>query len=179
VAVFAGLINKGKAAVSGLLLKYLARASVAIPFVIAVGVAIAAITVMLVERFGHLTAYWLMAGGLVAIGVMAAVAVSVIEREEEVAEQEAEAADTQQVAGDATAQVMTEAPLALLGTLFTAPGGATSAIKVGRILGRNWPLVLLFLMIGALFWPTDGSPEEAALEDHPNMPNGHHADTYH
>ena len=58
--MFAGLINKGKAAVSGLLLKYLARASVAIPFVIAVGVAIAAITVMLVERFGHLTAYWLM-----------------------------------------------------------------------------------------------------------------------
>jgi hypothetical protein len=50
---------------------------------------------------------------------------------------------------------------------------------VGRILGRNWPLVLLLVMIGALFWPTDGSPEEAASEDHPNMPNGHHADTYH
>jgi hypothetical protein len=74
---------------------------------------------------------------------------------------------------------MTQAPLALLGALFSAPGGATSAIKVGRILGRNWPLVLFFLMIGALFWRTDGSPEEAALEDRPNMANSHHADTYH
>ena len=45
------------------MLKYVARASVAIPFVIALGFALAAIAVMLVERFGHVTAYWMMAGG--------------------------------------------------------------------------------------------------------------------
>jgi hypothetical protein len=50
--VFAGLMNQAKDAVSGLVLKYVARASVAIPFVIALGFTIAAVSVMLVERFG-------------------------------------------------------------------------------------------------------------------------------
>ena len=51
------------------MLKYVAPASVAVPFVIAAGFALAAFTVMLVERFGHVTAYWLVAGGLALIGV--------------------------------------------------------------------------------------------------------------
>ena len=88
--MFAGLINQAKSAVSGLVLKYVARASVAVPFVIAAGFALAAITVMLVERFGHVTAYWLVAGGLAAIGIVAAIVVSVKEQEEEKAEELAE-----------------------------------------------------------------------------------------
>src|SRR6202008_50582 len=88
VPVFAGLIHQAKAAASGLVLKYVARASVAIPFVIALGFALAAITMMLVQRFGHVTAYWLVAGGLAAIGGVAAIAVGVKEHEEEVAEQQ-------------------------------------------------------------------------------------------
>ena len=46
--MFAGLVNQAKAAFSSLLLKYVARASVAIPFVIALGFALAAMTLMLV-----------------------------------------------------------------------------------------------------------------------------------
>jgi hypothetical protein len=84
--VFAGLINQAKSAVSGLVLKYVARASVAVPFVLALGFALAAITVMLIERFGHVMAYWLVAGGLAVIGIVAAIAVSAKEHEEEVAE---------------------------------------------------------------------------------------------
>ena len=133
--MFAGLINQAKSAVTGLVLKYVARASVAIPFVIAVGFALAAVTVMLVERFGHVTAYWLVAGGLAAIGVVAAIIVSVKEHEEEVAEQKAEETDTQEVVSDATVQAMTQAPIALLGTLFSVPGGASAALSTARILG--------------------------------------------
>src|SRR5947207_766880 len=107
-------MNQTKAAVSGLVLKYVARASVAVPFVIALGFALAAITVMLVQRFGHVAGYWIMAGGLAAIGVIAAIAVSVKEHEEEVAEQKAEETDTQGVATDATVQAITQAPIALL-----------------------------------------------------------------
>jgi len=87
--VFAGLINQAKSAASHVILKYVARASVAVPFVIAAGFALAAITVMLVERFGHVMAYWLLAGGLALIGVIASTIVSVKEHQEEVAEQEA------------------------------------------------------------------------------------------
>jgi hypothetical protein len=159
--LFAGLINQAKGAVSHLVLRYVARASVAIPFVIAVGFAIAAITIMLVQRFGHVAAYWMMAGGLAAIGLIAAIAVSVKEHEEEAAEQQAEEADTSQVLGEATSQAMAQAPLALLGALFTTPGGATGALKVAQVLGRNFPLVLLLVMIGALFWPAPDADAEA------------------
>jgi hypothetical protein len=141
--LFAGLINDAKAAVSHLVLRYVARASVAIPFVLALGFAVAAIAVMLVERFGHVTGYWIMAGGLAAIGIGAAIAVSVKEHEEEAADQKAEQADTGEVVSDATAEAMVQAPLALLGALFSAPGGAAGAFKIARVLGRNFPLVLL------------------------------------
>jgi hypothetical protein len=181
--VFAGLINHAKAAASGLVLKYVARASVAVPFVIALGFALAAITVMLVERFGHVTAYWLVAGGLAMLGVVAAIAVGVKEHEEEVAEQHAEQSDTEGVVSDATAQAMMQAPLALVGAAFTMPGGATTALKVARILGRNYPLVLLLVLIGALFWPTQAKADETAgvgTEGAEQKPDGfQHAETLH
>ena len=147
--MFRGLINDAKSAASSLVLKYVARASVAIPFVIALGFALAALTVWLVNQYGYVTGYLLMAGGLAAVGVIAAIAVSFKEHGEEVADQAAEEADTPSVASDVAAQ----APLALLGALFTMPGGASSALKVAQVLGRNFPLVLLLVLVGALFWP--------------------------
>jgi hypothetical protein len=108
--VFAGLINQAKSAASGLVLKYVARASVAVPFVVALGFALAAVTVMLVERFGQVTAYWLLAGGLAAIGLAAAMAVSVKEQEEGEAAQLAEEADTGEVVSEATAQAVVQTP---------------------------------------------------------------------
>ena len=74
--MFRGLINDAKSAVGNLVLKYVARASVAVPFVIAVGFAVAAIAAMLVERFGPVTGCWIMAGGMAAIGIIAAIVVS-------------------------------------------------------------------------------------------------------
>ena len=92
--MFRGLINDAKSAASSLVLKYVARASVAIPFVIALGFALAALTVWLVNQYGYVTGYLLMAGGLAAVGVIAALVVSFKEHEEEVAEEAAEEADT-------------------------------------------------------------------------------------
>jgi hypothetical protein len=178
--VLAGLVNQAKSAVTGLVVKYLARASVAVPFVIAFGFAVAAVAAMLVQRFGHVTGYWIMAAGLAAIGTIAAVAVRVKEQEAEVAEKQAEQADTRETFSGATAQAMLQTPLALLGAAFSAPGGATSALKVARLLGRNFPLVLLLVMIGALFWPSEGEFEEPEVEERDSRPNGFRAaDTYH
>jgi hypothetical protein len=179
--LFAGLINNARAAASHLVLRYVARASVAIPFIIALGFAIAALTVMLVERFGHVTAYWIMATGLATLGVMAAIVVSVKEHEEQVAEEKAEQMDTQEVLSDATAQAIVQAPVALLGALLTTPGGATSAFRVARLLGRNLPLVLLLVAIGALFWPTESAQgKEAEVGDAAGAANDPRpADVYH
>jgi len=44
---------------------------------------------------------------------------------------------------------------------MTMPGGAAGALGAARLLGRNWPLVVLLVLIGALFWP----PQEATAED--------------
>jgi hypothetical protein len=138
--VFPGLINQAKSAAAHLVLRYVARASVAIPFVIAAGFALAAIAAMLVERFGHVTAYWLVGGGLGLIGVIASFVVSVKEHEEEVAEQEAAKTDTQEAVSEATAQALVQTPIALLGAFMTMPGGAAGALGAARLLGRNWPL---------------------------------------
>jgi hypothetical protein len=160
--VFAGLVNEAKAAASGLLLKYVARASVAVPFAIALGFALAATTVMLVQWFGQATAYWIMAAGLAVVGLIAAAAVSIKEEQEEKAEELAEQTDTQDVVSEATAQALGQAPFALLGALATAPGGATTLLPVVRLLARNLPLVLLLVMIGALFWPSGAQSEQSA-----------------
>ena len=85
--MFAGLVREAKAAASGLLLKYVARASVAVPFAIALGFALAATTVMLVQWFGQVAAYWIMAAGLAVIGLITAAAVSLKEVQEEKAEE--------------------------------------------------------------------------------------------
>jgi hypothetical protein len=61
--MFRGLINDAKSTAGALVAKYLARASMAVPFVAALGFVTAAITLMLVERFGHIAAYWMVAGG--------------------------------------------------------------------------------------------------------------------
>jgi len=178
--VFAGLINQAKSALSRVVMEYVARASVAVPFVIALGFALAAIAVMLVERFGHIAGYWIMAGGLAAIGVIAAIAVSAKEHKEEVADQQAEETDNRSVISGATAQAMAQAPLALLGALFSAPGGATSVLKIAQILGRNFPMVLLLAMIGALFWPTAAKAPDDAIDQSNAKPNGFHpVETYH
>jgi hypothetical protein len=181
--MFKGLINEAKSAAGAMIGKYLARASVAVPFVIALGFATAAITLMLVERFGAITAYFTVAAAFTAVGLIAAIAVTVKEQEEEMAEAEAEQADTSGVASDAAAQALAQAPLALLGALL-APGGPASAFGIPRTLGRNLPLVALLVLIAALFWPSPGEAastdaEEAAdaagNADEPGRPNGAHA----
>ncbi len=170
--MFAGLINQAKSAASDLALKYLARASVAVPFVIALGFALAAITVMLVERFGQVMACWMVAGGLAIIGILAAAVVSVKEQEEEEAEQAAQDADTGDVMSEATAQAVAQTPIALLGGLFSLPGGPASALSIARVLGRNFPLVLLLVMIGALFWPSEDAQPSEQEADTIRKPNG-------
>ena len=162
--MFRGLINDAKSAASSLVLKYVARASVAIPFVIALGFALAALAAWLVTNYGYVTGYLLMAGGLAAVGVVAALAVSFKEHEEEVADEAAEEADTSKVATEVAAQ----APLALLGALFTMPGGASSALKVAQVLGRNFPLVLLLVLVGALFWPSEEGEDTETVRPRPN-----------
>ena len=141
--MFRTLINDAKSAAGSVVAKYAVRASVAVPFLVAAGFGIAALTLVLVERFGSLTAYGIMAGGFAALGLVAALAVTVKEQEEEVADAAAEHNDTAEVATDAAAQAAVQLPLALLGTLLTSPLGPGTALGGAKMIGRNLPLVVL------------------------------------
>jgi hypothetical protein len=185
--MFRGLINDAKAAAGSLVGKYLVRASVAVPFIVAVGFAVAAITLLLVDRFGAINAYLMVAGGFTLIGFVAALAVTVKEQEVDVADSHAAAGDTASVATDAAAQAAVQAPLALLGAMFATPAGPAMLAGGVKMLGRNIPLVVLLALIGLLFWPTEPTAEATDSEDaeaglgggkpngaHPPVPNGLH-----
>jgi hypothetical protein len=72
----------------------------------------------------------------------------------------------------ATAQALVQMPIALLGGLMTMPCGAAGALSAARLLGRNWPLVLLLVVIGGLFWPTKDAAEEEEAEAAGTKPTG-------
>jgi hypothetical protein len=96
---------------------------------------------------------------------MAAVIVSVREREEEVAEHVTEKTDTEEVVGNAAAQAHCADADRLAGcAVHLSPATAFSGV---RLLARNLPFVLLLVMIGSLFWPTQ--PEEDSQEADPGL----------
>src|SRR5215813_8323891 len=126
--MFRALINDAKSAATSLVVKYLARASVAVPFIIAVGFAIAAITHLVVNRFGAVAGCWLLAAAFTLIGLAATLFVKHKEQEEANAEQAAAASDTAAVAHEVAAQ----APLALLGALIAMLFWPTDENAVGE-----------------------------------------------
>jgi hypothetical protein len=163
--VFRTLINDAKSAAASVVAKYAVRASVAVPFLVAAGFGTAALTLVLVERFGALTAYGIMGGGFAVLGLLAALAVTVKEQEEVVADAAAEQSDTAEVATDAAAQAAIQLPLALLGSFMTTPLGPGAALAGAKMIGRNLPLVVLLVLVGLMFWPPG---EKAAAEEAPD-----------
>lgn len=169
--MFEGLINDAKSAAGSVIAKYLARASVAVPFLVALGFATAAVTLMLVERFGAITAYWAVAGAFALIGLVATLIVTAKEHGSEVKQ---DSPETKPAQSDATAAssaepspfsgAFAEAPLAILGTLVSSPLGRialASGLKMGV---RNLPLVLMLAVLGVLLWPSDASVPAADEE---------------
>lgn len=160
--MFRGFINDAKSAAGSVIAKYAARASVAVPFIIALGFATAGATLMLVERFGHRNAYFMVAASFTVLGFLAALIVRTKEHEEVVADAQAGNADTADVATEAAAAV--QMPLALLGALFSSPVGPTALLGLMRVLGRNLPLVLMLVAMGVLFG-SKSAEETVADED--------------
>jgi hypothetical protein len=162
-AVLQGLVNHVKSAAASFIGQYLARASVAVPFVVAFGFATAALGLELTARFGATTAFWMLAAGFCGLGIVAALAVTLREREaaaqeEQQADEAGGLAELGDMASEAAAQAAGRLPLGLLAPLLASP--SASALAAVRLLRRNIPLVLLLALIVLLFWPTD----EAAAE---------------
>ena len=169
--MFKGLINDVKAAAASFVATYLARVSVAVPFLVALGFATAAIALELTERFGARNALWMLAGGFCAIGLLAAFAVTMKEQQEEM-----QAEDQQRSEGGiggmtsaAASEAATQLPAALLSAFMQNPSGLSSLsglseLPVARTVSRHMPLLLLLLLVGLLLWPTEQKEEAAAPE---------------
>jgi hypothetical protein len=66
---------------------------------------------------------------------------------------------------------------ALIGTLLATPAGPAALAGGAKMLARNFPLVVLLVLIGMLFWPNE--PTEEAVDRNGadlrgGKPNGAH-----
>src|SRR5262245_34412393 len=156
--------------------RYLARASVAVPFIVALGFATAALGLDLTARLGASKAFWIMAAGFCLVGLVAGLVVSLRERETAAAEAQQAAESGQsdlgelgEMASEAASQAAGHLPLGLLAPLLASP--SASVLATVRLLGRNLPLVLLLGLIVLLFSSTEETGRPADEEDeNPNAP---------
>lgn len=157
--MFESVLIDFRRAASGLVISYLGRAVVAVPFIAAAGFATAALTLFLIDQYGAQMAYWLLAGGFTLIGVIGAAIVSLKEQEAEqpIVEEKAE----QNESGPLSVAEGALAPIAAaLIPLLTSPLGFGGTFKVGKWALRNTPLIVLAAVLTMLFWPTGRSAVE-------------------
>lgn len=148
--MFRTLINKAKSKLTGIALSYLEWAAVGVPFILAVGFALAALHAMLMEHFGRVVANWAMAGGFVAIGAGGALALKVSEKHWTAAEADSHSSMLSTLSPAPPAGLIHAVPTALnlVSGLWTKPS------RLGRLARGQAPLLAFSALIALLFWPT-------------------------
>ena len=101
-------------------MQYILGAVVVVPFVVALGFATAAITLMLVNRFGYIAAFWMIAGGFTLIGLVATRVVGDKENKADIADKLAGVHDTGATT-QAAAQVAVQVLMTLAGVFLSTP----------------------------------------------------------
>ena len=150
-----GAINHAASAAGTLLAGYVARVAVVVPFIIGFGFATAALSLLLVDRFGPRNAYLMIAAIFALLGLVGAVIVSGRENGKKVepeAKTDASRTASKLVAEETSATAASALPFAVLGTVLSTLGPAPFLSLLG-ILGRNLPLVMLLGAAGVLVWP--------------------------
>ena len=74
--MFQAIVGRAQYAIQSAVAKYVLRAAVAVPFVVGLGFGIAALDTILIDYYGHTTAYLMLAGAFMAIGIVAAGAIA-------------------------------------------------------------------------------------------------------
>jgi hypothetical protein len=153
-----GVINQAAGVAGAVVASYLARAAVVVPFIVGLGFAIAALSLLLVDRFGQPNAHLMIAGVFVLLGIVSALVVN--------AREESEAIDPPSVgphvaANDVSGAGAAAMPFAVLGTVLSSLGPAPFLSLLG-ILGRSLPLVIALGIAGTLAWPKADWPHTVA-----------------
>jgi hypothetical protein len=143
------VLNYITSGATSLIAKYALRASVAIPFLLAFGFGLAGVAVLLIEAFGYRDAYFLLAAGFAALGMIAVLAVWIKERRE--------ATDSRTGTPEVIAKTVKTA-----GALAGGTSEASSNLRlITGLAARNWPLVII---AGIAILLLGGPPHENRYE---------------
>lgn len=137
--MFGKLLSYVTSGITSLIAKYAFRASVAVPFLFALGFGLAGLVVVLIDAFGYRDAYFLLAGGFVALGAIAALAVWLKERNEEVDENSTDTTASAAAVATTAVETAKHIPSAIAGGTSDA---SASFRDLATLVSRNWPLAL-------------------------------------
>lgn len=143
--LFQGLFKRAERSIDSAISRLVGRATVAVPLLVAGGFATAALSLKLVELYGAVSAYALMAVLFATIGL---VTMAVNHRESEPAAEAdatADAARTSQEAGEEGASSELELPPEVMALLSSAAPAAVPAIARGVF--RNLPLIFILAVV--------------------------------
>ncbi len=170
--MFQGLLRRAEQSIDQVVAKYVGRATVAIPLIVAAGFATAAVSVKLVELYGQVIAYSIMAAGFAVLSLVTMAIVGTGNGTVETLSEPAAAADTaasdktddQADAGLDPSELLTPEVRAFLAS--TAPMALPT---IARGVGRNLPLILILALVGYFISrfagaPADTSPEQTASD---------------
>ena len=142
--LFQGLFKRAERSIDSAISRLVGRATVAVPLLVAGGFATAALSIKLVELYGHVSAYAIMA---VLFTVIALITMAVNNKESEPAGEAAAAADTaetsQEAGEDSEGPQLPPEVMALLTSV--APAAAPG---IARGVVRNLPLIFLLAIVG-------------------------------
>lgn len=144
--LFQGLFKRAERSIDSAVSKFVGRATVAVPLLVAGGFATAALSIKLVELYGHVSAYAIMA---VLFTVIALVTMAVNNKESEPASEAAAAADTGEATNDKEtdeADNGLQLPPEVMALLTSVAPAAAPGIARGVV--RNLPLIFLLAIIG-------------------------------
>ena len=163
--MFQGLLRRAEQSIDQVVAKYVGRATVAIPLIVAAGFATAAVSVKLVESYGPVIAYSIMAAGFAVLSLVTMAIVGTGNGTVETLSEPAAAADTadkteeQADPGLDPSELLTPEVKAFLAS--TAPMALPS---IARGVGRNLPLILILALVGYFISRFAGATTEANAE---------------
>ncbi|WP_324541945.1 hypothetical protein [Hyphomicrobium sp.] len=137
--LFQGLFKRAERSIDSAISKFVGRATVAVPLLVAGGFATAALSIKLVELYGHVSAYAIMA---VLFTVIALITMAVNNKENEPAAETEAAANTTETADEAEdADDGIQLPPEMMAILTSVAPAAAPGIARG--VARNLPLIFL------------------------------------
>lgn len=160
--MFQGLFKRAERSIDSVVAKFVGRAMVAVPLIVAGGFATAALSVKLVMLYGHVTAYALMAALFSVIGLVTMAIVGIEQR----TPAETPAADPATQDGQTpegpseVADMLTPEMRALLAS--AAPAALPGLL---RSVGRNLPIIFILALVAFVISRFSEASENPASND--------------